>query len=544
MTNTKKVLIALLAVFCICAFAFASGSKEPIKIIYTNDAHCGFEDNVGYAGVAALKKSYEAVLGDERVTLIDAGDAIQGAEIGTLSKGSYLVEIMNEIGYDFAIFGNHEFDYGTAALKERLAEANATYLNANIVFTGANKEDNNLAESVPYSIVNYGGTKVAFIGVSTHETIIKSTPSYFMDEAKENYIYQFLDNDELYAKVQGYVNKVRRMGADYVIVVSHLGDVRDVKGIAIAQDLIAHTYGIDVVIDGHSHSTVPTREFKNLINKTVLYTQTGTKLENVGVLTIVPGEGFYAELLQPAEKDADMEAFIANIKERYEATTKTVVAKSAVTLAVNDENGTRIVRNHDTAVGELCADAYRVVSGADIGFANGGGVRATIKAGDITYGDILNVFPYSNYLCVCEATGQEILDALEWGAKNTPAESGGFLIPSGLKYTINTSVKCTCTEDADGMFTGVAGERRVSDVYVGTEETGWTPIDPAKTYTVACHNYKLQEKGDGYTMFYDNVFTIDKTMIDNQLLISYIVDFLGGTIGEEYAAPQGRITIK
>ena len=183
---------------------------------------------------------------------------------------------------------------------------------------------------------------------------------------------------------------------------------------------------------------------------------------------------------------------------------------------------------------------------------NGGGIRATIKKGDITTANMISVHPYGNYLCSCYATGAEILDALEHSVANTQAvaaqdgkavgESGGFLQVSGLKFTIDTSVPSSVKKDDKGLFVAVEGERRVKDVYV--EKDGeWTPIDPEATYTVACHNYMLQDMGDGYTMFADNQYILDNVMLDNQVIITYICDFLGGNVGEEYSAPQGRITI-
>ena len=196
----------------------------------------------------------------------------------------------------------------------------------------------------------------------------------------------------------------------------------------------------------------------------------------------------------------------------------------------------RLVRNQDTAIGELCADAYKYVSGADVAFVNGGGVRVSLKEGDITRNDILRIHPFGNALCVCEATGQEILDALELSVYAWPGEYGGWLIPSGLTFEVHTYIPSSVKLDDKRMFVGVEGERRVKNVMVGDE-----PLDPDKTYTVACHNYMLQDQGDGYTMFSDNVYLQESTMLDNQVLITYITKGLGGVIGEQYREPQGRI---
>lgn len=546
MTKSRKLVLVLLSVLLAvsmlvsCTMYRSNNTPDkPIVVLYTNDVHCGYAGDIGYSGLAAYKKA--ALETTPYVALVDAGDAVQGDVIGTLSEGEYLVDIMNEVGYDLAIFGNHEFDYDTDRLQELVAKAKAQYLCANVKYTG--HKENRLAAAKPYEFLTFGNVKVAFIGLSTPESLFKSTPRYFQENGK--YVYKFASGEKLYRTAQRYVDEVRALGADYVVVLAHLG-LEETSAPNRGTDLAANTHGIDVIIDGHSHSVVESDVLTNDKGQGVLYTQTGTKFENIGVLTIGTDGAITTQLVQPTAKDPAMDKFIANIEKEYEKKVNEVVAHSDINLDASsrDANGNRVVRTVEMPIGDLCADAYRLVSGADIGFANGGGIRADIKKGDITYGNIISVFPYGNYLCVCEATGEEILDALELSAINSPNESGGFLQVSGLKYTINTSIPSPVERDGNGAFTGVSGARRVSDVYVGTEETGWEKIDPAKTYTVACHNYKLQDGGDGYTMFLDNYYPIDKTMIDNQLLISYIVDFLGGSIGTEYSEVKGRITIK
>lgn len=550
MNRIKRIALVAFMLVLSVTMVFAEGAKEAIDaqkdivVLYTNDVHCGIDENIGYAGLAAYKAMMEKE--GNNVVLIDAGDAIQGDVIGTVSRGSYLVDIMNEVGYDYAVFGNHEFDYGMDRLNELLKKADAQYLNATITYSG--KGENLLSDSVAYVIDRFGYLDVAFIGVSTPETLTKSTPKYFMEDGE--FVYSFAAGKELYATVQKYIDEVRDLGADVVILITHLGVEEDSEPNR-SYDLIANTTGVDAVIDAHSHTVMEGEKVKNKDGKDVILTQTGTKLQNIGKMVIKADGSITTELISEVEKDAAFTAYIDSIKAEYEAELNKTVARSDVELAIKDESGARTVRNQETAIGDLCADAYRYVSGADIAFVNGGGIRAAIHKGDITTANIISVHPYGNMLCMCYATGQEILDALELGSMNTKlekaengnaiGESGGFLQVSGLKYTIDSSIPSSVVKDADGLFVEVAGERRVKDVMV--EENGeWVAIDPEKTYTLACHNYKLQDMGDGYTMFADNVFILDKTMIDNQVLITYIRDALGGVIGEEYAAPQGRIT--
>ena len=550
MNRFKRFALVMAIALIGVTMLFAQGAAEALEaqkdivVLYTNDVHCAIDSNIGYAGLAKYKAEMEK---DNFVVLVDAGDAIQGDTIGTVSKGEYLVDIMNEVGYDFCVLGNHEFDYGTDVLASLLKKADAQYLNATIEYTG--NGNNLLKDTVPYVIERFGFLDVAFIGVSTPESITKSTPRYFMEDGQ--FVYDFAAGEDLYAAVQGYVDEVREKGADVVIVISHLG-VEEGSEPNRATDLIANTTGIDALIDGHSHTTEPSMLVADKSGRKVLYTQTGTKLNNIGKLTISKDGSVKAELVAEAEKDEAVTAFIENIKAQYESLVNTVVAHTEVELSITDENGVRAVRNRETAIGDLCADAYRAVADTDIAFVNGGGIRATIKKGDITTANMISVHPYGNALCSCYATGAEILDALEHSVVNTAAtaasdgkavgESGGFLQVSGIKFTVDTSIPSSVKKDDKGLFVAVEGERRVKDVFV--EENGeWVPIDPEKTYTVACHNYLLQDMGDGYTMFTDNVYILDKVLIDNQVIINYICDFLGGNVGSEYAEPQGRITV-
>lgn len=527
------------------------GNKD-IVVLYTNDVHCGFEANakkntMGYTQLAAYKNKKLAET--PNVTLVDNGDAIQGEAIGTVSRGKYLVDLMNQVGYDIAILGNHEFDYSMGRLQQLIASSKAQYLGCNINYTGSKK--NKLVGLKPYQIVNYGDTKVAFIGVTTPYSLTSSTPKYFMDEGSTEIVYKFDSGEALYAKVQSYVNEVRAAGAKYVIVLSHLGIEEDCKPDR-SYDLIRNTTGIDVVLDGHSHSTIEQELVQNKDKKNVYYSQTGTKLAKIGELTITPNGKISTKLVSYSETDPETDAFVAKIKAEFDASMNAVVATSEVDLNVNDGKF-RAVRNREMPIGNFCADAYRAITGADVAIVNGGGIRTSIASGNITNKNIIDVHPFGNYICMVETTGQKILDALELGSINTMknqndgtnaiGESGGFLQVSGLKYTIDTSIKSSVVKDEKGFFSGVAGERRVKNVQV-LKNGQWVALDPRGTYTLASHNYKLQNMGDGYNMFVNDKFLLDKSIQDNLTLITYIRDNLGGTIpASKYSKAEGRITI-
>jgi len=535
-----KKLLAILVIVSMMAAGFAFAEEEVVHskvvVLYTNDVHCGIEDNIGYAGVAAYEAAYEK-MGYE-VILVDNGDAIQGGPIGTLSKGEYIIDIMNAMGYDVAAIGNHEFDYGMdqfMALKEK---AEFPYIAANF----CDLEGNPVLDA--YVIKEVGDCSIAFVGVATPETFTKSTPTYFQD-AEGNYIYNFSQGEEgktLYAAVQKAVDEAIAAGAEHVVVMSHLGT----DGASVpytSSDLIVNTTGIDVVLDGHSHSVWAQEVVLNAAGEEVLLSSTGTKLENLGALVFEEDGSFYTKLhSESIFKDEEAQAFIDSVKAQYEDTLNEVVATTEVELTIKDPaTGERAVRSAETNLGDLCADAYRTLMGADIAFVNGGGVRANIEAGEITYGEILNVHPFGNVACLIEASGQEILDALEMGVKGLPDENGGFLQVSGLSYEVNAGIESSVVLNDEGEFVEVAGERRVQNVLVDGQ-----PIDPAATYKLASHNYMLKSGGDGFVMFKDNTILLDEVLIDNQVLINYIVDVLGGVVGEDYADPygQGRIVIK
>lgn len=557
MKASRKLLSCLLALAMACALtvpALAAGpeSGEGIVVLFTNDIHCTSDDGMSYAAIAGYKAEMEAQYGADNVTLVDDGDAIQGGILGSMSQGSWIVDIMDEVGYDLAIPGNHEFDFGMDTFLDIAQnQADYTYLSCNFVDASGDP----VLE--PYTMISYGDVDVAYVGISTPETLSKSAPAYFQDDAG-NYIYGFCqgnDGQDLYDQVQETVDAARAEGADYVVALAHLG-VDGQSSPWMSTEVIANTTGIDVMLDGHSHTVVPSQTVANADGEDVLLAQTGTKAESIGKLVIAPDGTMTTELVALADVDttsqayASAQTYIESIQAQYQELASEVVATTDVDLTVNDpDTGERAVRSAETNLGDLCADAYRIVLGADIGWVNGGGVRADIAAGDITYGDIIEVHPFGNLACLVEVSGQQILDALELGSMYVgTAESGGFLQVSGLKYTVNTAIPTSVVLDDEGNFVEVSGARRVSDVQVLDSETGeYAAIDPTATYTLASHNYMLKDGGDGYTMFGEDNVTIlqDEVMVDNEVLITYIRDELGGVVGQEYADPhgQGRITI-
>lgn len=544
MKKTSKFLslfLTLAMTFSLCVTAGAADTttvpaKGDIVVLYTNDVHCAVDDNIGYAGLAAYRADMKKAT--DYVTLVDAGDALQGAPIGTLSKGDYLVQIMNQVGYDVAVPGNHEFDYG---MDQFLTLAKAQKSG----YTCCNFMDLKTGKPVfdAYKMVTYGSTKVAYVGIDTPESISKSTPAYFQD-ASGKYIYGFCqggDGKELYTAVQNAVDAAKKAGANYVVAVGHCG-VDDQSAPWRSTDIIANVSGLNAFIDGHSHSVIPSQSVKDKDSKTVLLTSSGTKLANIGKLVIKTDGTITTGLVGKADytnKDAAVKTFVDGIKAQNDVLLNKVVGKSSVELTTLGADKKRAVRSQETNLGDLCADAYRVIGNADVGLVNGGGIRTNLTAGDITYGNVVSVFPFSNELCVVKATGQQILDALEMASRTCPDENGGFLQVSGLTYTIDATIPSTVKLDDSKMFVSVEGARRVKDVKING-----VALDPAKTYTVASHNYLIKNAGDGMNMFQKDVeIPVSPSVLDNEVLIRYITQKLNGVVPASYAKSQNRISI-
>ena len=540
-------LLASLFVGFNSAGAFAEGEDQDILILFTSDVHCGIDQGWGYAGLYAVKENLSK---DYNVLLVDNGDAIQGEPIGTMTKGEAIIDIMNVMGYDVAIPGNHEFDYGMDRFLELTEKAEFPYISCNF-----NKEGELVFE--PWLMKEIGGVKIAFVGVTTPYTLRSSTPRYFMDDSG-NYIYGFLQDETgegVYNAVQESVDAARAEGADYVIVMGHIGNETECAP-WMYSDVISHVSGIDAWLDGHSHDTDQVI-MQDKDGKDVVRTACGTKLANIGALHITRDGAISSELYSwnssvaaPKLLNIDNAAAeaVSAATDELNAKLAEVVANTTVDLIINDPvaktddgKAIRIIRRAETNLGDLCADAYLDQSGeADIAFVNGGGIRVPINKGDITLNDILKVHPFGNSLTVIEVTGQQVLDALEWSVHALPGEFGGFDHVAGLTFEYDATIDSPCVQDEKGFFDHVdeTMERRVRNVLVAGE-----PIDPEALYKLASHDYQLLNNGDGYTM-YDGAKVLQESVkLDNQVLIDYITGTLGGVVGEGYEEPygQGRI---
>ena len=532
-----KKILALLLLAVLCVPSFAATPDKDIVILFTNDVHCGVDDFIGYAGVEYYKHEMQKLT--PYVTLVDAGDWAQGATIGMIAQGRYILEIMNAMNYDFAVPGNHEFDYGWAMF-ENLAK------NLKCGFTSCNLTDLRTGEPVfkPYRIFTYGDVKVAFVGACTPESITKSTPSYFMDDSG-NYIYGFQEDvtgEKLAASILKAVDAARAEGVDYVIVVGHLGEYEDVVDAWAVPFIATRTRGIDAFIDGHSHEITPSLHFTNADSKDVVVVQTGTKLRNIGKVTITTDGAVKTELVSEVEsRDEKINTLIANIKGRYEDTLRQRLSVTSFDLRAMDDNSKWLVRNAENGLCNLAADAMMYSSEstetgrADVALYNAGGLRSNIMAGVITFNDALSVMPFNNTVCIVEVSGQSLLDELEHGVRLMPERNGGFLHVAGMTYKVDTSIPTPVKTDDKNMWTSIEGERRVKDARINGE-----PVDPEKLYKVVSISYVLTAKGDGHLFKGARLIEPDYATASDAFA-RYIRTF--EQLPERYSHGEGRMSV-
>ena len=545
--STNRILSLFLAVLCFLCFtgvnAFAENSGAgDIIILYTNDVHCNID---GYTALAGYRAE---LLGQgHKVITVDAGDAIQGEIIGALTTGFAIADIMNNVGYDLAVPGNHEFDYGMDNFLELAAEqANYQYISANFIDI---RTDDTVFD--PYVICEANGEKVAVLGLCTPESYTKSTPTYFQDE-KGNYIYSFCEND-FYEVIQEAVNDAKADGATKVIAVGHLGIDGTTEGWK-STDVIANTEGIDAFIDAHAHQTIASEQYEDKNGDAVILSSTGTKFANIGKLTIDADGNIATELVsldsidvtklspEAQEKASQVQALLDGYNDELAYLYEELGTTDAY-LTLNDAEGNWIIREAETNMGDFVADAYKTFTGADVALANSGGIRAELPVGTVTRKALMDINPWSNSMCVIKASGQQILDALEHGVRKYPETSGGFPQVAGITYEIHAWKETPVSTDDKDNFLSIDDtmERRIANVKINGND-----IDPEKLYTVAASQYMLLSGGDGYTMFKDCEIVTTDLPADADILVQYFTDILGGHITEDMYGEvegHGRITI-
>lgn len=507
----KKYYFILLALMMGCHVAMA---QKSIVILYENDAHCGIDGYTKMAGLRdAISRADTAYVG-----AVCVGDFLQGNTTGAISKGQYIVDIMRYMDYHAITLGNHEFDYGVPRMVQLLEQVDAPVVCANLYEAGEPQP-----MFAPYVIHQYGDKKVAFVGACTPETMILEGYSFY--DTNGILLYD-LKQKTFYQLIQQAVDDARKAGANYVVLISHVGETTQSMGFN-SHLLVNHTRGIDVVLDGHSHNIFENAKATNLDGQEITVTQTGTQFANVGKLVITPEGRFITQLMKGKDipyENAKVTAITDSIRQMVKAVTSKVVAKSDYTLVVSDENDQWIVRAEETNAGDLVADAYRYAMKADIGFENGGGIRNDIEAGDITYGDIIGMLPYDNTLRRISVTATQLKEMLTRCTSLVPVLDGNFPQCSGLRFTVHSK------------------SHTVSDIEILQEDGSYAPIDMQRTYSVALTNYN-HEGGGFFDSFKKCPVLQESTLRYYEALSDYLTKVLGGNTGETYAQPQGRIKI-
>ena len=529
----KKFSALFLALVMVLALAIPAGATETeqdltghIVILHTNDVHGAIGE---YAKVAALKQAYQAA--GAYVLLADAGDFIQGDPTVSASQGKTAIELMNLAGYDVAAPGNHEFDYGYPNLKTLAGEADFPILAANVRY------DNAAALGDQTTFTTTDGKKIGIFGLDTPETATKAHP----DKIKG---VSFLAAQEMFDCAQAQVDALKAEGCDYIICLGHLGiDAESTGNRSI--DLLEKVTGIDVFIDGHSHSTL--EEIKEATNGTgkvgdTVLTSTGTKLANVGMVDISPDGTISTSSLATSEltvtPDAKVAARAEEIQKEIDADYGTVFAKTEVALDGEKAN----VRTGETNLGDLIADAMLwqaglLDEGVDAAVTNGGGIRASIAAGDITKKDINTVLPFGNTLYVVKVTGAELLEALEASTYCTPEAIGGFPQVAGIELTVNTGAQF----DTKELYPGSTYGKPASINRVMIQTVGGEAFNPEETYTIVTNDF-MGAGGDTYYAFkaassgYDSGVPLDEVVMD------YITSELKGVVSKaQYGETDNRI---
>ena len=559
----KKIIFFYLFLIKLSILSYIKNNKRNLQeksndivILHTNDVHCGVTDAIGYDGLMLLKK--QLLKKYNYAITVDAGDHVQGGIMGVITKGEAIINIMNKIGYDVATLGNHEFDYQIPKLKENSLLLNCGYISINYCFHKNKTSIYNASK-----IIEKNNKKIGFIGISTPETFSQTYLNTLYD-SEGNRIYDFLTenkNQELYNRIQEEINRLKNEeNVDYIIILGHLGILGDSSEENTSAEVLKNIEGVDAFIDGHSHKvysqTTPDKNSNN-----VILAQTGTKLNNIGILIIhengsishenideVPYESeLDSETLNVTRSkkeyyvDKEMNEYINNIYESFSDELNKVIGFTNFSLTVykniteSTDSDTQLSRVGENALCNLVTDAFRELGEADISIINAATVRAEIYEGNITYQKIIDVTPFSNDIEVKEITGQTILDALEYGLKSLPNPTSRFPQVSGITFKIDESINSSVVVDEDGIFQSVEGERKVYDVKINGEE-----LDLNKNYTISSNNFILNG-GDGYSMF--SPFEVTKTAfgVDNEVLLKYINENLNGIIPAKYQNIENRI---
>lgn len=467
-TTTAMCMILLLAGTTTWARVTPEGVH--ITVMHTNDMHSRVQagdDNGKSLGIARIAGAARTIRHDNAgdSLLLDAGDTLHGMPIINISQGSNMVSLLNEAGYDAMVPGNHDYNYGSARLVELSKELDFPVLSANTI-------DKRTGQFLfpPYKIYSFHGVKVAVFGLTTAETVYKTRPDGIQN-------IRFLDP---VAAARRMVKQLRQDN-DVLIALTHLGID---KSSAVTTDmLVREVPGIDIVIDGHSHTELP----QGMTVGNTLIAQTGCYDHYLGEVQLLVKNHQIISKEARLLNDKDLDALGVEYDKKVGLTLQEIEQKNSVTFNTVVTHNSRtlsgertLVRAHEAELGNLAADAMRWKAQADVALVNGGGIRADLKAGPVTKGDIMSIFPFGNVLYKVRISGTVLQQVLEQSVSQYPALYGGFQQVSGITFSFDPSRN---------------PGQRVSQVLVGG-----TPLVLQKEYTVAINDF-AHLGGDGFSMF-------------------------------------------
>ena len=524
MNENKIIHITLFCLLLLTACNPDKSDSEPVTpegrslvILHDNDVHCAVTGYVHMAGwrdaIVEADTSY--------VAMVSSGDFLQGGAMGAFSQGEYIVDLMNAVGYDAVTIGNHEFDYGIARMTEVLGKLQAPVTCVNFVNTQSGKEI-----YTPYVMKQMGNKQVAFVGTVTPSTL-ENEAYAFVDDNHKPLPYD-LQRSEIVTLVQQAANEARKAGADYVVVLSHLGEHDFGDGVT-STSLIQQTTGINAVLDGHTHSLIPEKWYLNADGDSVLVTQTGTQFSHFGKLVIDTSGRCHSECIPLADMaeltDARTEAVLDSIQAESDEVMGKMVLYSDFALPAKDSEGAWLVRNAEAAIGNFITDAFRDICGTQTAVVNGGGIRASLPAGIITYKSLYDVQPYGNNLSILRVTGEQITQMLEESCALYPDMNSSFLQVSGLKYCFDPTAPLG---------------HHVQSIEILADDGTYKPLAASETYSLATIDYIIDTAY--YETLKDATRVADKFLTDIDCVVRYAEKF-NGVMPARYADVEGRIQV-
>jgi len=531
----KRFLLGATALALCAGYSTAAQAEFTLNILHINDFHSRFDPITGtdsncdaetdaagecFGGIARLKTIIDdtrAGYADGNSLLLSAGDNFQGSLYYTTYKSKVVSDFFNQMGFDVVATGNHEFDDGPEEFLKFIEAAEFPIIGGNFDVS----KDPALAGKIEGSIVlEVGGEKIGIIGATTEDT---------PDIASPGPNIEFTD---VFEYVRNAAATLDAAGVNKIILLSHIGYTVDLQ-------LAADVPLVDVIVGGHSHSLLGSMEgavgpYPTMVKNpdgievpVVQANQYGKYLGDIAITwddegNVIKAEGEPFLIDASVTGNEDFKSQLADLAEPIEELTSTVIGTATDML----DGSREVCRAKECSMGNLLADAIldRVADqGATIAFQNGGGIRASIDAGEITIGDVLTVLPFSNTLATVQISGADVIEALENGVSDIENGAGRFAQVAGLKYAFDVKQPVGS---------------RVSDVQVKGEGDSWVPIDEEATYTIVTNNY-VRGGGDGYGTFAEG----DNPYDFGPPLEQVLADYIAKQGGEYTPYTDGRITV-